>query len=86
MDRERRHVLHEIVRELHGSESEIRQEQSNEPDEEARQELAIALSSLIDAVEHIHTATEVDDSSHATARTTRPRRQRDAPEKETEGN
>ena len=79
MNRERRHALHTIVGEIRGIEIEVR-EQMDEPDEEARAELVKATSSLIDAVDRILTATEVDGEARATAATRRPRKQRDAPD------
>ena len=80
MNRERRHALHEIVGEIRGIEIEVREQQMDETDEEARAELVMATSSLIDAADHILTATEVEGDLRATAATRRPRKQRDAPE------
>ena len=79
MNRERRHTLHGIVGDIRGIEIEIR-ENLDEPDEEANAELVKALSSLLDAEEHLLTATEVEDEPRATAAARRPRKQRDAPE------
>ena len=80
MNREKRHILHTIVGEIRGNETEVREQLMDETDEEARAELVKATSSLIDAVDRILTATEVDGEARATAATRRPRKQRDAPD------